>query len=161
MAGGGCKAAAFFKETNSVWIKYTGPMKYRAGHSSDHEIEAFEARSQTSDRAKNEIIFFHTYITHSMIGKKVLIRSYASGVHFGTLQSKTFTHSGMVVTLTDSRRIHYWQGAASLSQVALEGIKSGRVAMALPAIEVVNVIETIPLSDAAITNLENQPVWKV
>lgn len=96
-----------------------------------------------------------------MIGKKVLIRSYASGVHFGTLQSETFTPAGKVVVLTDSRRLHYWEGAASLSQVALDGIKTGRVAMALPSLEVVNVIETIPMSDSAIANLENQPVWKV
>lgn len=160
MAGGGCKAAAFFKETNSVWIKYTGPMKNRAGHSSEHEIEDWRPGRKRAIGPKMKS-FFSLYITHSMIGKKVLIRSYASGVHFGTLQSETFTPAGKVVTLTDSRRIHYWQGAASLSQVALEGINSGRVAMALPAIEVVNVIETIPLSDAAITNLENQPVWKV
>jgi hypothetical protein len=96
-----------------------------------------------------------------MIGKKVLIRSYASGVHFGTLESEQFTLSGKVVMLSNARRIHYWEGAASLSQVAIDGIKTGRVAMVLPTIEVVNIIETIPLSDAAITNLENQPVWKV
>lgn len=96
-----------------------------------------------------------------MIGKKVLIRSYASGVHFGTLESETFTPSGKVVTLSDSRRIHYWEGAASLSQVAIDGIKSGRVAMTLPTIEVVNVIETIPLLPDAISNLEKQDVWKI
>lgn len=96
-----------------------------------------------------------------MIGKKVLIRSYASGVHFGTLEKEEFTLSGKVVTLSNSRRIHYWEGAASLSQAAMEGIYKGRVAMSLPMIEVVNVIETIPLSEAAIQNLENQPVWKI
>lgn len=96
-----------------------------------------------------------------MIGKQVLIRSYASGVHFGTLKSEIYTVSGKVVELTDSRRIHYWEGAASLSQVALEGIKKGRVSMILPTIEIVNVIETIPLQDEAIINLNNQPIWKV
>lgn len=96
-----------------------------------------------------------------MIGRKVLIRSYASGVHFGTLESETFTPAGKVVVLSNSRRIHYWEGAASLSQVAMDGIKLGRVAMSLPIIEVVNVIETIPLSGAAIANLENQPIWRV
>lgn len=96
-----------------------------------------------------------------MTGQKVLIRSYASGVHFGTLESEKFTSSGKVVVLSNSRRIHYWEGAASLSQMALNGIRDGRVAMALPTIEVVNVIETIPLSAEAIANLENQPIWKV
>lgn len=96
-----------------------------------------------------------------MVGKKVLIRSYASGVHFGTLESEQFTPSGKVVVLSNSRRIHYWEGAASLSQVAVDGIKTGRVAIALKTIEVVNVIETIPLTNEAISNLENQPIWKI
>lgn len=96
-----------------------------------------------------------------MIGQKVLIRSYAAGVFFGTLVSETFTLSGKVVVLENSRRIHYWEGAASLSQVSQEGIKTGRVAMIEPRKEVVNVIETTPLSEAAIVNLENQPVWKI
>jgi hypothetical protein len=106
-------------------------------------------------------IFSTRKIRKKMIGKKVLIRSYASGVHFGTLVSETFTPSGKVVRLKDSRRIHYWEGAASLSQVAVDGIKSGRVAMPLPDIEVVNVIETIPLSDSAVENLEKQEIWKI
>lgn len=93
--------------------------------------------------------------------EKVLIRSYASGVHFGELVSEVFTPAGKVVVLANSRRIHYWEGAASLSQVAIEGIASGRVAMTLPEIEITNVIEKIPLSEVAIANLENQPVWKI
>ena len=96
-----------------------------------------------------------------MIGQKVLIRSYASGVHFGTLEKEEFTLSGKVVILSNCRRIHYWEGAASLSQVAVDGIAKGRVAMSLPLIEVVNVIETIPLSDTATKNLEEQPIWKI
>lgn len=96
-----------------------------------------------------------------MIGKKVLIRSYAAGVFFGTLESEQFTPAGKVVVLSNSRRVHYWEGAASLSQVAQEGIRAGRVAMTEPRKEVVNVIETTPLSEVAIENLEKQPVWKV
>ena len=96
-----------------------------------------------------------------MIGKKVLIRSYGAGVFFGTLESETFTAAGKVVTLSNSRRIHYWEGAASTSQISQLGIRTGRVAMTEPLKEVVNVIETTLLSDAAITNLENQPVWEV
>lgn len=99
-----------------------------------------------------------------MIGKKVLIRSYAAGVHFGTLVSEEYTLAGKVVVLENTRRVHYWEGAASLSQMAMEGVKKPnncRFAMATPTDEIVNVIETIPLSDAAIINLENVPVWKV
>lgn len=94
------------------------------------------------------------------IGKKVLIRSYGSGVHFGTLVSEQFTEAGKVVILENSRRIHRWTGACSCSQIATDGISGDRVSVVVPLIEVVNVIETIPLSEKAIDNLENQPVWK-
>ncbi len=95
-----------------------------------------------------------------MRNKICIIRSYASGVHFGEVAETRDTVHGLSVTLKNSRRIHYWEGACSLSQVAMEGIKSGRVAMDLPEIQVENVIEIIPMSQIAIDNLKNQPVWK-
>ena len=90
-----------------------------------------------------------------------IIRSYASGVHFGEVSETRDTVHGLSVTLKNSRRIHYWEGACSLSQVAMEGIETGRVAMELPEIQVENVIEIIPMTAAAIDNLKNQPIWKV
>lgn len=99
----------------------------------------------------------------SNVGKKVLIRSYAAGVHFGTLKSEEFTPSGKVVVLTNTRRVWYWSGAASLSQMANEGVKNPdacKFSVVVPENEIVNVIETIQLSDAAISNLESVPVWK-
>ena len=94
----------------------------------------------------------------------VLIRSYASGVHFGLLESKRDTPQGLEVTLRNSRRVHYWEGAASLSQMAVDGIgkpDSSRVSVFIDSITVQNVIETIPLSEKAFKNLKNQPIWKV
>ena len=98
-----------------------------------------------------------------MIGKKVLIRSYASGVHFGKLESYTDTLAGRVVELSNSRRVHYWEGAASLSQMANDGVNQteSRISQVLPSITIVNVIEIIPLSEKAIENLENTRIWQV
>ena len=95
-----------------------------------------------------------------MVNKICIIRSYASGVHFGEVAETRDTLHGLSVTLKNSRRIHYWEGACSLSQVAMEGIQNGRVAMELPEIQVENVIEIIPMSELSIDNLKNQPVWK-
>lgn len=96
-----------------------------------------------------------------MRNKICIIRSYASGVHFGEVAETRDTVHGLSVTLKNSRRIHYWEGACSLSQVAMQGIKTGRVAMELPEIQVENVIEIMPMTAAAIDNLKNQPVWKL
>ena len=95
-----------------------------------------------------------------MVNKICIIRSYASGVHFGEVAETRDTLHGLSVTLKNSRRIHYWEGACSLSQVAMEGIRTGRVSMQLPEIQVENVIEIIPMSENSIDNLKNQAVWK-
>jgi len=93
----------------------------------------------------------------------VLIRSYASGVHFGYLKSKKPLGERFVIELVDSRRVHYWDGACSLSQLALEGTKAPancRISVELPLIEIAEVIEIIPLSKEASENLKGVPVWK-
>ena len=93
----------------------------------------------------------------------VLIRSYASGVHFGYLKSETETLSGKEVELVNSRRVFYWSGAASLSQIAIDGVKNSencKIAMVLPNIRIMNIIEIIPVSEKAKLNLEGVKIWK-
>jgi len=57
-----------------------------------------------------------------MNNKYVIVRTYSAGVFAGTLVSR----EGREVTLADARRIWYWDGAASLSQLAMEGTKETR-----------------------------------
>lgn len=95
--------------------------------------------------------------------KAVLIRSYAAGVHFGFLKEVTDTLSGRVVKLIKTRRIWSWSGAASLSQMALEGVKDPdncKFSVEIPENEIVNVIEILPLSEYAYNNLNDVKEWK-
>lgn len=92
-------------------------------------------------------------------GKKVLIRTYSAGIHFGELVQK----SGQQVILKNSRRVYYWTKACSLSQLAMEGskdIKSCKIAMEVDEIILDRVIETIPMSEEAIKNLYGASEWK-
>jgi hypothetical protein len=96
--------------------------------------------------------------------KPVLVRSYGAGVHIGFLKEEKFTQAGKVVILINTRRIFYWDGAASISQMALEGVnkvKNCKFSVVLAENEIVNVIETIPLTDKAFKNLYEVPVWKM
>jgi len=96
--------------------------------------------------------------------RAVLIRSYAAGVHFGLLKSEKFTESGKVVVLASTRRVWYWDGAASLSQISKDGVANPqkcKFSVILEENEIVNVIETIPLTEKAFYNLKNVPVWKI
>lgn len=96
--------------------------------------------------------------------KYVLIRSIASGVFFGYLKSEKFTDSGKVVVLKHGRRVYQWYGAATLSQLAIDGTSRPndcKFPEALSEIEIVNVIETIELTEKAKNSLNSVKIWKV
>jgi hypothetical protein len=81
------------------------------------------------------------------VGKYVICRCYAAGVHAGELVSQ----DGDVVHLKNSRRLWQWTAKAgvALSGLAVNGIKSGKIDVVLPDIMLVGVCETIPCSDVA------------
>lgn len=95
-----------------------------------------------------------------MIGKKVIVRCDRSGVFFGTLASL----EGQQARVTNVRNIHYWVGAASLLQLAKEGVKNkcdSKITIMVDELLLTDVIEIIPCSDEAIDNLESVKVWKM
>ena len=53
------------------------------------------------------------------MNKKVVVRGDRSGVFFGTITAK----EGKEVKLEDCRRLWFWDGASSISQIAVEGVK--------------------------------------
>lgn len=98
-----------------------------------------------------------------VIGKKVIIRASGAGVFFGTLKEKRETPAGVEVELENSRRIWYWDGASSLSQLAVEGTKkpgSCKFTVVVPQHMVMQVIEIIPCTDEAIKSIESVRVWR-
>lgn len=95
------------------------------------------------------------------INKKCIIRTNRAGAFFATLTE--FDTTNRIATLKDCRRLWYWSGAASLSQLAVEGVKNPndcKFTIEVPEMEVMEVIEIIPCSDAAIANIEAVGVWK-
>ena len=98
-----------------------------------------------------------------LIGKKVIIRADCAGVFFGTLVSKNDTPAGVECEIKECRRIWYWNGAASLSQLETEGVKdkaNSKLTVIEPQMLVMQVIEIIPCTEKAIENIESVPVWK-
>lgn len=91
------------------------------------------------------------------IGKKVLIRANGAGVYFGTLEKM----EGNQVKVNNVRNIWRWTGASCLSQIANEGVKDGNIGPVVSSMVINNVLQVMPLTDAAISNLEKQPEWKV
>lgn len=94
-----------------------------------------------------------------IIGKRVIVRCTNAGVFCGTLSEK----EGQEVALTDCRRIWYWDGAASLHQLAAEGTTEAsncKFTMRVESIVLSEVIEIIPCTDKAIESIEAVREWK-
>lgn len=93
------------------------------------------------------------------IGKKVIIRGDKSGVEFGELVEL----KGREVTLKDARRIWFWAGAASVSQLAKDGTTDPsfcKFTVTVDSITILDAIEIIPCTDKAIKSIEDVEVWK-
>lgn len=94
-----------------------------------------------------------------IMNKKVIVRGDSSGVFFGTITAK----EGQEVRLENCRRLWYWDGAASISQIALEGVKRPnqcKFTVVVSSIIITDVIEIIPCTDKAIQNIEKVRVWE-
>ena len=94
-----------------------------------------------------------------IIGKRVIVRCTNAGVFYGTLSEK----EGQEVELKDCRRLWYWDGAASLHQLAAEGVTAPaecKFTMRIASINLLEAIEIIPCTDKAITSIEAVEEWK-
>ena len=117
---------------------------------------------------ENEIVINGvTYIQKSSIGHDsnaenknpyVLIRTYSAGVFMGYLKKRDEDE----VTLTNARRIWYWDGAASLSQLAMEGTskpENCKFPCEVNEIDLLGVIEVIYCTEKAKESIKNVAVW--
>lgn len=95
----------------------------------------------------------------NFIGKKVIVRGDRSGVFFGTLVAK----EGREVKLGKCRRLWYWDGAASISQIATDGTTNPRnckFTVTVDEIIITDAIEIILCTDKAIDKIEKVAEWK-
>ena len=88
-----------------------------------------------------------------------LIRCDRSGVFAGYLKSL----NGKEAIILEARRIFYWTGAASLSQLAIDGTKSPsscKFPEAVTKILVTDVIEVLDVSSKAQASINSVQIWK-
>ena len=94
-----------------------------------------------------------------MIGKKVIVRGDKSGVFFGELVKK----DNREVTMKNCRRIWYWDGAASISELAISGTKKPdncKFTVPVENIVILDIIEIIPCTEKAISSIQGVEEWK-
>lgn len=93
------------------------------------------------------------------IGKYVIVRGDRSGVFAGILADR----DGQEVQLNDCRRIWYWDGAATISQLAIDGTsKPGNCNFPAPVeeITILDAIEIIPCTEKAEASIKAVHEWK-
>lgn len=91
--------------------------------------------------------------------KWVVVRSRDAGAFLGRL----IRQNGGEVQLADARRLWYWDGAASLSQIALEGVSKPTNCKFPPAVTEITIIgacEIITATPAAVKSIQAVPAWR-
>ena len=88
----------------------------------------------------------------------VIVRTYSAGVFAGLLESR----NGQEVVLRQARRIWYWAGAASLSELAVRGTSAPdkcKFPCPVDRVELLQAIEILNVAVEARRSIEGVPVW--
>jgi hypothetical protein len=94
-----------------------------------------------------------------MINYKI-VRTYSAGVFAGEIESR----NGQEVVMRNARRIWFWDGAASLSQLAMEGTskpENCKFPCEVARVELLQVIEILEVTDKARESIKGVKVWSM
>jgi hypothetical protein len=105
-----------------------------------------------------------TYIREDTVTSKEptaykIVRTYSAGVFAGYIESR----NGKEVVMRNARRLWYWEGAASLSQMAQSGTSKPercKFPETVDRIELLEAIEILDVTEAAKKSIESVTVWK-
>ena len=89
-----------------------------------------------------------------------IVRTYSAGVFAGYYDRNNRSKVG---TVYEARRLWYWAGAASLSQLAMEGVKNPddcKFPVALPEVDLTEIIEVEPCTEEARKSIAGVKVWE-
>lgn len=87
-----------------------------------------------------------------------IVRTRDAGVFAGILEART----GDEALMSNARRLWYWDGAASLSELAVRGTakpRSCKFPVAVEAVWLLGVIEVLAVTDEARASIEAVPEW--
>jgi hypothetical protein len=88
-----------------------------------------------------------------------MVRTYSAGVFAGYVESR----DGQEIVLRKARRIWYWDGAASLSQLATDGTSNPgncKFPCEVDKVVLLQVIEIIPITEKAKKSIDAVPIWE-
>lgn len=92
-----------------------------------------------------------------------IVRTYSAGVFYTPDEIQDRSEDGKRGVLTNARRIWYWRGAASLSQLAVDGPqcpKECKFPAPVSRIELMEIIEVLDVTPEASKIIESVKVWE-
>lgn len=90
--------------------------------------------------------------------EKKIVRTYSAGVFYGEIESR----NGREVVMRNARRIWYWSGAATLSELAMKGTSDPESCKFPCPVDKVLLLDAIEILDTTIEaqmSIEGVPVW--
>lgn len=104
--------------------------------------------------------------TPAELGERLLLRCNQAGVLVGIVSGYETVGREVFARLSESRKVHYWNGAAACDELAMYGINPARsgsrvcVKVLNRSVRVADVCESFPVTDEAWENLWTQPEWR-
>lgn len=94
-----------------------------------------------------------------MDNKYYIVRADRAGVFFGKIKERNHKE----VTMTDVRKIWYWDGACSVEQLAIDGTSKPndcKLTVVVPVMIIADPIQIIPCTDKAVESLSGVKIWQ-
>ena len=113
---------------------------------------------KVSDLLKLAALFNKTEEPKKLYYGYKIVRTFSAGVFAGYIESR----NGREVVIRDARRLWSWEGAASLSQLAMSGTSKPdkcKFPCAVDRVEVLEVIEILDCTEAAEKSIKGVKVW--
>ena len=93
------------------------------------------------------------------MANKFIVRCDGAGVFYGEIVSR----NGQEVEMKDVRNIWYWDGAATVMQLAAEGVskpKTCKFSVPVESLVLLEAIQIIPCTDKAVESLDAVKPWR-
>lgn len=90
---------------------------------------------------------------------KFIVRCDSAGVFYGEIVSR----NGQEVEMKDVRNIWYWDGAATVMQLAAEGVSKPntcKFSVPVESLVLLEAIQIIPCTDKAVESLDAVKPWR-
>lgn len=105
-----------------------------------------------------EVSMFDSIVSPQSCTPRSLVRSKDAGVFFGEIVEI----EGTTVKVRNARRIWYWDGAASLSELAMRGTskpENCKFPCAVDEVIIFGVIEIVPCTSQAMKSIDSVQEW--